>query len=183
VFSSQDSATTWTDRSAGLPALPINAVAMHPGNANRVWVAADKGVFQTFDGGATWSSMSAGLPNCIIADLIYHPDAHVLRAGTRNRGIWEYEVERVTDPICGVQFEGRLEPGASKRWFTFRWPATWHVIWTVMPTTVANGAPEIWFDVQVERADARYVTYWITVKNLTTKGVGFDGRYAILSYR
>lgn len=183
VFSSHDSATTWADRSAGLPALPINSVAVHPNNANRVWVAADKGVFQTFDGGATWSSMSAGLPNCLVADLIYHPDAHVLRAGTRNRGIWEYEVERITDPICGLQFKGRLEPGGTNRWFTFRWPATWHVLWTVVPTTVALGAPEIWFDVHIERADARYVTYWIAVKNLTTRGVAFEGRYAILSYR
>ena len=183
VFSSQDSAATWTDRSAGLPALPINAVAVHPADANRVWVAADKGVFQSFDAGATWSSMSSGLPNCIIADLLYHPDAHVLRAGTRNRGVWEYEVERITDPICGVQFTGRLDSGETRRWFTFQWPATWHVLWTVMPTTVALGAPEIWFDVQIERADARYVTYWITVRNLTATPVAFEGRYAILSYR
>jgi hypothetical protein len=36
--------------------------------------------------------------------------------------------------------------------------------------------------VQIERADARFVTYWITVKNLTAQPVNFEGRYAILSY-
>ncbi len=183
VFRSVDSGATWTDRSAGLPALPINAVAVHPGNANRVWVAADKGVFQSFDGGGSWSSMSTGLPNCIIADLLYHPDAHVLRAGTRNRGVWEYVVENIVTPICGRQWTGTIPGGATRRWFTFRWPATWHVLWTVMPTTVKNGAPELGFDVQIERADARYVTYWITVRNLTAQPVAFEGRYAILSYK
>jgi hypothetical protein len=27
-----------------------------------------------------------------------------------------------------VQFSGSLAPGASGRWFTFNWPATWHVV-------------------------------------------------------
>jgi hypothetical protein len=35
--------------------------------------------------------------------------------------------------------------------------------------------------VQVERANAEYVTYWITVKNLTASPLNFEGRYCILS--
>jgi hypothetical protein len=182
VYRSDNGATSWTDRSAGLPALPINAVAVHAGNANRIWVAADKGVYQSLDAGATWASMSAGLPNCIVADLLYHPNARVLRAGTRNRGVWELEIEHVVNPICGVQWTGALAANETRRWFTFNWPATWHVLWTVMPTTVRAGAPEVWFDVQIERADAQFVTYWITVKNLTAQPVNFEGRYAILSF-
>lgn len=56
------------------------------------------------------------------------------------------------------------------------------MIWTVMPTTVRTGAPQVWFDVQVERADAELATYWITVKNLTNAAAAFEGRYAILSF-
>ena len=52
-----------------------------------------------------------------------------------------------------------------------------------MPTTVLPGAPELGWDVQVERADAEYVTYWITVSNRTDQAVSFEGRYAITSYR
>ena len=37
--------------------------------------------------------------------------------------------------FTGVQFTGTLGPNASNRWFTFNWPSTWHVLWTVMPTT------------------------------------------------
>jgi hypothetical protein len=158
-------------------------VEVDPRNANRVWVAADKGVWESIDAGSSWHSISLGLPNAIAADLLYHRHARVLRAGTRNRGVWEYEVERLTEPRCGVQWTGTLQPGESRRWFTFRWPASWHVLWTVMPTTVLPGAPELGWDVQVERADAEYVTYWIIVSNRTDQAVSFEGRYAITSYR
>ena len=63
----------------------------------------------------------------------------------------------------GTQFTGTLGPNASNRWFTFNWPAAWHVVWYVVPTTPKNGAPEIDWDVAVERADATNATYWITI--------------------
>ncbi|WP_068403016.1 hypothetical protein [Kribbia dieselivorans] len=80
-----------------------------------------------------------------------------------------------------VQFTGTLAAGASQRWFTFGWPASWHVVWYMMPTTVRNGAPELDWDVAVERADATNCTYWITVKNLASVPVTFEGRYAVLN--
>jgi len=106
----------------------------------------------------------------------------LLRAGTRNRGVWEIPVDGwMVNPICGVQWVGTLNPNATQRWFTFNWPATWHIVWTVMPTTIKSGAPEITWSVQVERASAEFVTYWITVQNLTNIAVAFEGRYCILS--
>ena len=183
VFRSLDAGSTWADHSAGLPALPINAVEVHPYAPDRVWLAADKGVYESFDGGATWSSMSVGLPNCIVADLLYHRHAMVLRVGTRNRGVWECEIERLDEPDCGVQWTDSVAANESRRWVTTRWPASWHVVWTVMPTTVSPGAPQLRWDVHVERAEPEFVTYWITVTNLTAQAVSFEGRYAILGYR
>lgn len=81
----------------------------------------------------------------------------------------------------GVQWTGALGPGATQRWFTWGWPATQHVVWYMMPTSSQMGAPEVDWDVAVERADATNCTYWITVKNLTTNTVNFEGRYAVLS--
>ncbi|WP_370670764.1 WD40/YVTN/BNR-like repeat-containing protein, partial [Kribbia dieselivorans] len=182
VFVSDNGGSTWTNRTAGLPALPINAVAVDDANRNRVWVAADLGVYESRNSGASWTTFSASLPNAFVGDLVYHPHARVLRAGLRNRGVWEIPVDGwMTQPVCGTQFTGTLAANASNRWFTFRWPATWHIVWTVMPTTVRNGAPQVSWQVQVERADAEYATYWITVKNLTAQTVTFEGRYAILS--
>jgi hypothetical protein len=81
----------------------------------------------------------------------------------------------------GVQFTGTLAAGASQRFFTFGWSSADHIVWYMVPTTARPGAPGLEWDVAVERADAARCTYWITVKNLTTGPVTFEGRYAVLS--
>ena len=81
----------------------------------------------------------------------------------------------------GVQFNGSLGPNASNRWFTFNWPATWHVVWYMQPTSPQSGAPQVDWSVAVERANATNTTYWITVKNLTNQAVNFEGRFAVLN--
>jgi hypothetical protein len=150
-------------------------------NPSRVWVAIDCGVYQSLDAGATWADFSNGLPNAYIGDLLFHPHAWVLRAATRNRGLWQIPVDGwMTEPVCGVQWNGTLGANQTARWYTFNWPATWHVIWDVMPTTTGTEAQLTW-SVEVERASAEFVTYWITVQNLTSATVDFEGRFAILS--
>jgi hypothetical protein len=183
VFRSDDGGSHWTDCSAGgLPNLPIIAVEVDNWNSNRVWVAADLGVYQSLNGGANWTNYSASLPNCFIGDLIFHPHARVLRAGTRNRGVWEIPVDGwMTTPICGRQWVGQLAAHQTQRWFTFNWPATWHILWTVMPTTAFAGGAEVTWSVALERANSEFVTYWITVTNLSNVPISFEGRYAILS--
>lgn len=81
----------------------------------------------------------------------------------------------------GVQFNGSLAGGETRRWFTFGWPTAWHVVWYVMPTSPQVGAPQVDWDVAVERATSTQCTYWITVRNLTAATVTFEGRFAVLS--
>ena len=182
IFRSDDSGATWTDRSAGLPALPLTTVEVDNTNSNRVWVAADLGIYQSMDGGSSWANFSASLPNCFIGDLLFHPQARVLRVATRNRGAWEIPVDGwMTAPSCGTQWTGTLAANQTNRWFTFNWPASWHIVWTVMPTTPFAGGAQITWSVAVQRASAEFATYWITVQNLTNVPVTFEGRYAILS--
>ena len=45
----------------------------------------------------------------------------------------------------------------------------------------AIGAPEVEWEVEVERADPTRVTYWLTVHNLSGVPINFDGRYAVLN--
>jgi hypothetical protein len=85
-------------------------------------------------------------------------------------------------PWVGVQFRGTLQAHQSGQWFTFNWPAHWHVIWTVMPLTVRTGAPQVKLKVRVERASDRFVTYWLQVTNLTNAPVEFEGRYGVLGW-
>lgn len=80
-----------------------------------------------------------------------------------------------------VQFFGSIEAAATRKWFTFGWPAAWHVVWTIMPTSICPGAPQLSWSVAVERANSTQCTYWITVKNLTSRPVRFEGRYDVLA--
>ena len=81
----------------------------------------------------------------------------------------------------GVQWTGTVAGGTSHTWFTWGWPSAWHVVWYMMPTSPQPGAPELGWDLSVERANATQSTYWITVKNLTGSPVTFEGRFAVLS--
>ena len=80
-----------------------------------------------------------------------------------------------------MQWTGTVPANGTRTWFTGNWPASWHVLWTVIPTTVRPGAPQVRWTVQVERTSAEFVTYWIVVTNLTASPVDVEGRWAVLS--
>jgi hypothetical protein len=81
----------------------------------------------------------------------------------------------------GTQFTGSLGPNQTAKWYTFNWPQSWHVVWYMVPTTARPGAPELQWNVQVERATGANITYWLTVTNLSPVPINFEGRYAVLN--
>jgi hypothetical protein len=84
-------------------------------------------------------------------------------------------------PQTGVQFHGTVQAKQTKKWFTYNWPAHWHVIWTVVPTSPKSGNPQIKWRVQVERSSYSYITYWISITNLTSSSVDIEARYEVLA--
>jgi hypothetical protein len=64
-----------------------------PENTDSIYVGTDVGVWCSTDAGGTWTPFGEGLPNAIVGDLLFHPVARVLRAGTRSRGAWEIAVD------------------------------------------------------------------------------------------
>ncbi len=124
VFRSDDGGASWSDRTAGLPDLPLNAIAIDPTDDNRIWVAADLGVYQSLDGGVTWTDYSNGLPHMVVGDILFHPSARRLRAGTRNRGIWEISVDGNPDipelEINGPEFLGEISSAGESDLYMFR---------------------------------------------------------------
>lgn len=81
----------------------------------------------------------------------------------------------------GTQFSGTIAAGSSARWFTYSWPADWHVVWTLVPTTPNPGGPQVEWDVAVQRATATHLTYWLTIRNLSSASVGIEARYEVLN--
>lgn len=83
---------------------------------------------------------------------------------------------------AGVQFRGTLQPFQTQRWFTYNWPAHWHVLWTVVPTSPRPGAPQLNWRVRVERATDYYATYWIDIVNDINVPVDFEARFDVLGW-
>jgi len=85
-----------------------------------------------------------------------------------------------TYPRVGVQWTGTVPANSSARWFTFNWPEWERVEWRMLPTVPRPGAAQLKWRVAIERASGNYLTYWITVTNLTAQAVTFEGRYCVL---
>jgi hypothetical protein len=83
-------------------------------------------------------------------------------------------------PYRGIQFRGSLGPRRAGRWFTFNWPEWERTEWWMLPTNPRRGAPQVHWDVALERASGNYITYWLTVTNLTSVTLDFEGRYTVL---
>lgn len=95
-------------------------------------------------------------------------------------GATDADVEGGALPAPGVQFTGMLAAHETSRWFTSNWRERHQVAWWVLPTTIGPGAPQLRWDVALERASGDRVTYWLTVTNLTDAPVAFEGRYTVL---
>ena len=87
-----------------------------------------------------------------------------------------------TSAFAGTQFTGTLQPNQTARWFTFNWPAHWHVVWTVVPPAPIAARQQVKWKVQVERASFAFITYWINVTNVTPVPVTFEARYNVLGW-
>ncbi|HEY2009447.1 MAG TPA: hypothetical protein VGH23_10690 [Rhizomicrobium sp.] len=83
-------------------------------------------------------------------------------------------------PFVGTQFTGTVAANSSHRWFTFNWLAWQQVFWTVMPTSIDPSGAQLSCSVAVQRASGAFITYWITVTNLSNAPVTFEGRYEVL---
>lgn len=100
VWKSTDGGATWTgiDGSGrgALPDLPVNAIAVDPGDSRRLFLATDLGVFLSRDGGATWAVENTGFANVItswLAVLEGQGKTRTLFAFTHGRGAWKVAIE------------------------------------------------------------------------------------------
>jgi hypothetical protein len=84
-------------------------------------------------------------------------------------------------PWVGTQWTYTMGANQTIDFYTWGWPAAWHVLWTVMPTTPRAAGPQLRWKVQVERSEPCHLVYHIFVTNLSNAPLGIEGRYAILA--
>ena len=84
-------------------------------------------------------------------------------------------------PWFGVQWTYTMGAHQTIDFYTWGWPASWHVVWMPMPTTPRAAGPQLRWKVQVERSTPYYLVYHIFITNLTNAPLGVEGRYAILA--
>jgi hypothetical protein len=89
VYESTDDGATWTDRSANLPDIPAQSVAIDPDYPQQVLVGTDLGIYRSTDGGLSWADFNTGMPIAMITDLVIHDASRTLRTATFGNGVWE----------------------------------------------------------------------------------------------
>ena len=92
VFESMDGGDTWTNRSFGLPNVPVNSIALNPGVVDGVYVGTDLGVFYRDDILNAWEPFGEGMPNVVVTELEVNQASGKLRAATFGRGIWQADL-------------------------------------------------------------------------------------------
>jgi photosystem II stability/assembly factor-like uncharacterized protein len=93
LFKTTNGGASWTDVSANLPNVPVNAIVLDD-VAGTIYVGTDTGVFVTVDGGLVWSPLMSGLPHAVITGLKLHQPSRTLRAATYGRGLWDLKVPK-----------------------------------------------------------------------------------------
>jgi photosystem II stability/assembly factor-like uncharacterized protein len=93
VIKSSDGGTTWTNASAGLPAVPMTKLLVSTRDPNTVYAGTWIGVYETTDGGASWHLYGQGLPVVTVSDLYMPTDGSYLRVSTFGRGVWDVRLQ------------------------------------------------------------------------------------------
>lgn len=76
IWGTNNSGSTWTDITTGLPNSAISSITVHPTQPLKVWLTFSgtqigQKVYVTEDGGTTWTNISGNLPNIPVNCLIY----------------------------------------------------------------------------------------------------------------
>ncbi len=91
IWRTTDGGLTWNDVTGvgvtGLPDVPVNSLAIHPDDSNRLYVGTSNGVFRSEDGGVNWYVFNDGLANVNVSELFWLDKS--LFAATFGRGVYK----------------------------------------------------------------------------------------------
>jgi hypothetical protein len=104
ILKTSDGGTTWTvatgSGASGLPAAPINDLAIDPRNPTTIYAASEVGVFVSSDGGTTWDLPQDGPANVRVDQLFWM--GTTLVAATHGRGMFAVDSRTSAAPAVGI---------------------------------------------------------------------------------
>lgn len=95
IFRTTNMGTSWSDISANLPDVPINAIAIDRVEPQIIYIGTDVGAFVSFNEGASWEIFGVGLPLVTVGDMKVHDVDHFLVAGTHGRSMYKVDLSSV----------------------------------------------------------------------------------------
>jgi photosystem II stability/assembly factor-like uncharacterized protein len=90
IWRTRDAGANWTNLGAGLPTVPVRAIAMHPRHQDWMYLGTEIGVFASEDGGSSWSPTNEGPANVAVYDLFWMDETLV--CVTHGRGMYTIDL-------------------------------------------------------------------------------------------
>jgi photosystem II stability/assembly factor-like uncharacterized protein len=103
IFETKDGGATWTNISAGLPNLPVQAIAAQNVPTQRIFIGTDNGVYYRDDSLGRWERFMGGMPPLIVSSLLIDETQHRIFAATFGRGVWLSDIPAPCTDNCAPQ--------------------------------------------------------------------------------
>ncbi|UCE40844.1 MAG: hypothetical protein JSV17_15585 [Candidatus Aminicenantes bacterium] len=119
VFKTKDFGQTWENITNNLPdGHSVYVIREDLKNRNLLFVGTEFGVFASIDGGKSWTQLKNGMPTVAAHDLLIHPRAGDLIAGTHGRGVYILDditpLQQFTEEVSGNDAHLFANPVATK---------------------------------------------------------------------
>jgi len=105
VFETINGGMTWNNVSGSLPNVPVNCIEFrYNSDQEEIYIGTDFGVFMKDSTMTDWQSFNNNLPITIVNELEFHYASNKLRAATYSRGVWEIDLDPVTNDVPVANF-------------------------------------------------------------------------------
>jgi photosystem II stability/assembly factor-like uncharacterized protein len=106
VYKTKDFGQTWENITNNLPdGHSVYVIREDLSNKNLLFVGTEFGVFVSVNGGMSWTELMNGMPTVAVHDLLIHPRAGDLIAGTHGRGVYILDditpLQQFTEEVSG----------------------------------------------------------------------------------
>lgn len=105
---SDDGGATWEEEGSGLPALPVNALALDDQSGD-LYAGTDAGVYVLPAGTHSWTPYKAGLPEVLCSDVQLRKSTGEVLLATYGRGLWKAPLYTAPDrDAAAIQIVGAV---------------------------------------------------------------------------